>query len=170
WNRASHAPTPRVSSAAAQNHGAQRAAKRSKYGGEPRRWNQRITGFMGWITSLAFGAGGPGPAGRAVQGIFPDWPPKGQAGRMDTMSTPGASGAAGRFGTQAMVRPVRPFCLDRAQCAGFQRWAMRIAAAAASGASTAEATSPAAISSSAPLAYRPCSVAATLPAPNTSTG
>src|SRR5690606_39971125 len=41
-----------TSTAAIQHQGAQRAAKRSKYGGEPSRWNQRITGCMGEVTLL----------------------------------------------------------------------------------------------------------------------
>src|SRR3990167_7898941 len=35
---------PMVSTASRYDHGAQRAAKRSKYGGEPSWWNQRIRG------------------------------------------------------------------------------------------------------------------------------
>src|SRR5690349_19788252 len=35
--------------------GAQRAAKRSKYGGEPSWWNQRTTGLMAAIVSCAKG-------------------------------------------------------------------------------------------------------------------
>src|SRR5687767_8554386 len=47
---------------------------------------------------------------------------------------------------------------------------IRIAAAAASGASTRATTSPAASINQAPTTSRPCAEAATLPAPNTSTG
>src|SRR5690606_6528086 len=82
-----------TSTAASQHQGAQRAAKRSKYGGEPSRWNQRITGCMGEVTLLT-GWRRPAVAApdrlelRVVRGIFPDSAVRAKPRAKDKVSTP----------------------------------------------------------------------------------